>query len=223
MNTPSVPDGSGRIHRIARYISDLFNPFFIPLLVFLALGWLIPVASSDFFWLILVAAVFYTLIPLSITVLHFRWGKIESLDLPIRKKRYMLFIYAILSSSTGSLILIFLFLTGYPFIAKVAAVFMLNTVIGYILNLKWKVSIHTASVASAGIIFGVLWFADQYDVFIFIWSGILSLGTLLLLLPLMMWSRYRLKVHTAAEIFGGAAAGIIFTLIELGSLVIIFS
>lgn len=220
MDAPSHENGNDWTGKIARHTSDLLNPFFIPLLVFVALGWLIPVANPGYYWLVGVSAVFYTAIPLSITILHFRWGKIESLDLPIRRKRYMLFIYAILSSSAGSVILIFLFMTGYPFIAMVASVFILNTIIGYILNLKWKVSIHSASVASAGVILLMLWLADP-DI-TFIWTGILSLSVLLLLLPLMMWSRYRLKVHTAGEIFGGAAAGIFFTCIELGSLVIIF-
>jgi membrane-associated phospholipid phosphatase len=37
----------------------------------------------------------------------------------------------------------------------------------------------------------------------------------LLLLPLMIWARYRLGVHTLAELLGGAIVGFLLTIVEL--------
>lgn len=201
----------------ARAISDIANPLFIPPVIFGLVGYFNHIAVEEMSWMIVLSLLFYTIIPLSITFYLLKSGKIESLDLPNRKARNKLFIYSVMSSSVGSMILGVYFFFHHPFLSITAAVFFLNPLIGYFINLKWKLSMHTASVASGGAILFTLFYISSP--FYTSAAGIFSLLMLLILLPLMMWARYYLSIHTFAEIAGGACAGLVLTILELGLLI----
>lgn len=204
---------SPHFHRFARWISDLANPLFIPPFIFILVGAYNGISPSELGWLSFLSLFFYTVVPLVSAIVLLKVGKIESLDLPRRESRNQLYLLGIASSSTGSLILGLFFYLHRPFLTLVSGVFFLNPIIGYLLNRKWKVSIHSASIASGGVIL----------LFFYFWEMgvseslaiIFSLSMLLILLPVMMWSRFHLKVHTIPELIGGAAAGITFTSIEI--------
>ncbi|MDX1617811.1 MAG: hypothetical protein R3224_03435 [Balneolaceae bacterium] len=201
----------------ARIISDVANPLFIPPIIFALVGKFYHIAVEEMSWMIVLSLLFYTIIPLSITFYLLKTGKIETLDLPDRKSRNPLFIYSVMSSTVGSMILGVYFYFIHPFLAMVAAVFFLNPVFGYFINLKWKISMHTASIASGGaILFALFYLTSQFYISA---AGIFSLIMLLILLPLMMWARYYLNIHSFAEIAGGACAGLVLTLLELGIMI----
>ncbi|MDX1637018.1 MAG: phosphatase PAP2 family protein [Balneolaceae bacterium] len=201
------------VQKAARWISDLANPLFIPPFTFIFIGLLNDVSGVELWWLVGLSLLFYTAFPLLSALLMLRNGNIESLDLPNRRSRNKLYLLGIASSTIGSLILGIFFYLHRPFLTLVSAVFFINPVIGYLLNRKWKVSIHSASVASGGIILLTYYNWNmgmyQYPALVF------SLLMLLILLPVMMWSRYHLKIHSIPELVGGATAGIFFTTLEI--------
>ncbi len=104
------------------------------------------------------------------------------------------------------------FFTG-PVPGIIALTFLINLLVGFLINLTWKISIHTAALTTAGAIF--LFFSQVIALSV---SNIFSLIILLLLLPLMIWARLQLRVHTVAELFGGALSGFSLTILELSML-----
>lgn len=196
--------------KAARLISDLANPLILPFLVFTGIGWMVELSGTVLFQLSAIAFVFFTAIPFGITLYLLHKKHISSLDAPEQKTRNKLYGYSIISSVVGSIVLYLLF-NHYSFLGFIALVYLINPIIGSIINLKWKISVHTASLAIAGTII------ISYSV-IETSTGVitpiaLSLG-LLLLLSLMIWSRSHLQVHTFAELLSGAVVGVALTLLE---------
>lgn len=164
-------------------------------------------------WIVGAALIFYTLIPLSITFYLVQTNKISSIDLPVRKSRSNLFKLSIVSSA---LVFLFFFMTVspiYQLVSMISLVFLTNALVGFGINGFWKISIHSAALATAGSIF--LYFSQLNLLSALSGVQILSLIVLLLILPMMMWARYRLDVHTLAELFGGAIFGFLLTLLQL--------
>ncbi|MDX1639718.1 MAG: hypothetical protein R3281_17275, partial [Balneolaceae bacterium] len=200
-------------NQIARWISDLANPLFIPPCVLILVGTLVDLSLLEMSWLVLLSILFYTAIPFITALSMLNSGKIESLDLPDRASRNLLYLAGVGSATLGSLILGFMFYLHRPFLTLIAGVFVINPVIGYLLNRKWKVSIHAGSIASGGIIllFFYYWTPEMTGLI----ALFFSLTMLLVLLPVMMWSRFNLGVHSLPELLGGATSGIVFTSLEI--------
>jgi membrane-associated phospholipid phosphatase len=197
----------------ARLISDLGNPLLMPPAVFLGTGLLLSQSLSATLQVTGIAVICYSLLPFLLTIFMYRRGFIHSLDLPLRKTRTVLYAFSILSATTASLIIYQLTSTLHSFIFVLSLIFLANLTLSFLLNLKWKVSVHSASVSVAGTIYYLifLWEITEYPLI----TLILSLIHLLLLLPVMMWARHHLGVHSLTELFGGATAGILLTIIEL--------
>ena len=198
---------------LARFISDVANPLFLPSIIFILIGWQILTSNQIFLLAVSVALVFYTIIPLNIVFFLLKKGHISSLDAPEHQTRNRLFSYSIISSFAGSIILFSLFQHSNPFLANLAIIYLINPVIGLLINLKWKISIHTASLAMSVTI--LAFFFISMGSYSNLEATCLSLGMLLLILP-MIWARYHLQVHTISELLGGTAIGVLLTLAELG-------
>ncbi|MDZ7715999.1 MAG: hypothetical protein U5J95_07265 [Balneolaceae bacterium] len=198
---------------LARLISDIFNPLFLPPLIFLIIGWK-TLASSHIFWVSTgISLLCYTIIPLGIVFSLLNKGYISSLDAPEHYTRKRLFSFCISSSAIGSIILFFVFKDINLFLANLTLIYLLNPIIGLLINLKWKMSIHAASLAMAITI--LFYFIVMETYFSVTTVFYLSLCMLLLLLA-MIWARHHLKVHTFSELLGGTVTGVMLTLLELG-------
>lgn len=204
--------GAGISDLFARLVSDLANPLVIPPVVIFATGSALSLSSAELGWITTLALVFFTLIPFLITIFLLQSGQIQSLDIPERENRNKLFKYSILSSTIGSLILVMLCFGRHQVLVETALVFLLNPIIGYFINQRFKISIHTAALATAGTLLLVLYLYIPEMNF---GAGILSLVMLLVLLPVMFWSRFRLGIHSFPELAGGVVAGITLTLFEI--------
>lgn len=218
MNQPQTHSESGLksdtdiFDVVARIISNVANPLLIPPLVIFATGCALSMPVAELGWITLVSFSFYTLIPFGTVLFLLQSGKIQSLDVPLRENRDMLFLYSIISTSIGSITLLILYFGKNDIITEIAVVFLLNPIIGYFINRKFKISIHVGAIAMAGTLLLTLFLHLQEPS---AWLGILSLSVLLILLPAMFWSRYRLGVHSFPELAGGAAVGIFMTLLEI--------
>lgn len=197
----------------ARLISDLGNPLLMPPAVMLGACLLLGEPILNTLIVVTTAVVCYTLLPFGLTLYLFNTGMIDSLDLPLRETRTVLYAFSIVTAAIAPLVIYFLMLSAHPFLFILALVFLANLSIAFLLNLKWKVSVHSASVAVAGTVYGIM-FLWQITFFPVI-TLILSLLHLLLLLPVVMWARHHLSVHSVTELLGGTVAGVLLTLIEL--------
>lgn len=211
--------GSMISHVTARLISDLANPLFIPPLVFFSLAYMLALPAEELGWIAIVSLLFFALIPLAITLWLLNNGHIQSLDIPLRKNRDKLFLLSMLSTTAGSVILFYLCLNQDRILIEATLVFLINPLLGYLINRHLKISIHTASLATAASLFLVLYFRMPDAHFS---AVLLSIAVLLLLIPAMVWARLKLKIHSHTELWGGVLAGVVFVFLELGILQIIW-
>lgn len=191
------------IDKIARFFSALLSPLIIPMLgvaLSIWLTWLyfLPVVSS--IAVISMAFLFTFLVPLSYILLLMRLGKVSGFALKERRERLYPYIWVILSyigyasylASVNAPLWLTLFMFGAAFAAIVSC----------IINLWWKISIHTASFAGLLALL-VRIHADSLnrcDMLVVISVAILMLGVL-------ASSRLILKRHTLAQVFGGSLNG----------------
>lgn len=198
---------------VARLISDLGNPLLMPPAILFVTALLLGQSLVHIMLVTTIAVIAYSMAPFLLTLYLFRRRIIHSLDLPIRKTRTLLYAFSIISASIASAIIYQLLPDLHHLIFIFSLVILANLSISFLLNLRWKVSVHSASVAVAGTIYGAMAFLGitEYQSI----TLILTLAHLLLLLPVMMWARYHLSVHSLTELFGGASAGILLTIIEL--------
>ncbi|WP_138430643.1 hypothetical protein [Fodinibius saliphilus] len=198
---------------IAGLISDLFNPLFLPLLVLIVLAIQLQLPYLSVGWITGVSLIFYTVIPLCTSFYLLKTNTISSLDLPERESRSRLFLISLASSAIAFLLFFYSKQHTHTIIPLVALTFLINAAIAFVVNLYWKISIHSASLSSTAAIF---FFISQYQILSSFYAAlILSLFILLLLLPIMIWARYHLKIHTWTELLGGAVTGFLLTIIDL--------
>lgn len=203
-----------RQHRgTARLISDLMNPLFLPPVVLITTSWMLGLSGYIIGLVTAIAFLFYSFIPLSLSLYLLKKKRITSLDLPNRKARNPLFLYAIISALAACLCFAFTTELSHPLLMMITTIYLINLITGLLINLRWKMSIHTAALASSGAIFFSFSYLSPF--FLLLTAKILSLTILLVLLPLMIWARYRLSIHSLPELLGGALAGFMLTIIEL--------
>lgn len=199
--------------KLARLVSDVFNPLLLPSLFIIIISWLLSFNSKQFYWISATTLLFYTLIPVTTIYLLYRRNVIQHIDLHDQKTRHLPYLLVCLSYSGGGFLLGLLTLDANLLIVMLAIIFVFNSLIGFLLNLKWKVSVHTATLSTGISIFfllGPMQFLPYYSVF-----AVSIFGILLLLLPLMMWARFTLRVHSIGELVAGFFSGLVLTFIEL--------
>lgn len=197
---------------VARLISDLGNPLFMPPVVLTFCCFLLQQSLQSTALIFTTSFICYTALPLALTIYLLNKNIISSVDLPIRETRTGLYAFSIGSAGLASFI-IYQYIPTHSFLVMLSFVFLINLSIAFLLNLNWKISVHSASVGVAGTIYGFLYFRGitAFDTI----TIILSLLHLLIILPIMMWGRYRLSAHSVGELLGGASAGIILTVLEI--------
>jgi membrane-associated phospholipid phosphatase len=198
---------------LARSVSDLFNPLLVPPLTIAVLGWLTEIPGFDFWSAVLLASIFYTFLPASAVFTTLKAGAAGSPDFPQRRSRNRLFLKTFLSTAAGSTVITLLYAGSHPFISIAAVIYCLNTFIGYLINLGWKISIHSAALSTMATILGIFYLIQGSDASFT--AAIFSLSLISIFLPVMIWARYQLNVHSISELIGGAGTGIAVTGLEL--------
>lgn len=201
------------IESIARFISDAANPLVITPLVFLMVGWQFSATYKELFCIVSLALVFYSIIPLSFIFYLKSSGQIDNLDIRDKSKRSKPYFLTIGSYLAGSLFISSFSVSWNSDIWMIATCFFINPLIGYLINRRWKVSIHSAALGTAISVLYVMMHSLQYSRDPIL--GYVSFLFLLILLPFVMWSRYRLDVHSVPQVLGGALIGLLLTYGEL--------
>jgi membrane-associated phospholipid phosphatase len=184
---------------LARMISFIFNPLWFSILFIIYLVTTKGYSKGDSIGIIIAGSLSAFILPVLIIGYMVKTGKTTTMDIPERSKRIVPF-------GIFSLIYLITFIVsvsvGLPgvFNAVLFAIFA-NTLLYGVITLWWKISIHCAGIA-----------------------GYLSATTLILghrhlilwlIVPILCWSRVRLKAHTSLQVIAGAILGGALTWIEI--------
>jgi membrane-associated phospholipid phosphatase len=188
--------------KTAQLISTLFSPYVVAILtvVIVAYG-----STQD-----LVEALKWTLIVLAIVVMplflyvwyQVRRGNITDLHVRERTQRHR--VYAI---GMASLLIVLLFLWYFEAPTELLALFisvLVGNTISFIINTRWKISLHSAGMGITTIVFYLMFGA--------------SFGLLMLFLSLaVMWSRVRTGSHTPMQTVAGFTVAALVTFVIFGA------
>ncbi len=187
------------LRRFANVISWVLSPSVVAPLAYIAivmLGFCDDVKSSSYLVILFVSS---TLAPVLLISGLKKVGKISDYNIPFREQRFL-----------PLLVLIAVNALGYEFMKQLSPPRLLtgillfnavNTILILLITLQWKISIHLFTFSSSA---GLL----------FMQFGVVALW-LLLLVPLLMWSRIFLKAHNFMQTLVGALLGFAVIVAEL--------
>lgn len=187
------------LHRFASIISWVISPIVVAPAVYVAivmLGYGDDVKSMSYLMVLFVSS---TVAPILLISGLKKTGKISDYNITFREQRFL-----------PLLVLIAFNALGYEFMKQLHPPRLLtgillfnavNTVFILLITLQWKISIHLFTFSSS---VGLL----------FMQFGVVALW-LLLLLPVLMWSRIVLKAHNFMQTLVGAMVGFVVMVAEL--------
>ena len=201
--------GSIETERAARLISDWFNPLLMPPLALGILAYSIVLPAARVLLLFAIALLFYSILPLITALYISRNGGSDSLDFTLKSSRKVLYGISVISAFAG-VMLMFLYFEENS-VRLTASIFLVNLIAALLLNFRWKVSVHSAAVTTAGVCL-LLFSRAGSEMAYPAASGLLLLCVIL---PLVSWSRYKLGVHSIPELLGGVLLGLVLTAVTV--------
>jgi len=190
---------------LARLVSNLANPLVIPPIVLWILAWTGHLDFHETLSLIGISLVFFTAFPLISAIIYSADQRLWSLDFPDQSSRTPLYSTSTASTLIGSVLVVTLF--DEPYLQASVTIFWINIFVAFLLNFKWKISVHSSAITTGG--FCLLLFS------FFGTAGLPSLLTglflFVILLPLVGWARHQLEIHSISEIIGGISLGLILS------------
>jgi len=131
------------------------------------------------------------LIPLLYLVCLVQQGIVTDLDVQLREQRMRPLIFTMVCNGLAWGVLV---LGAAPAqLVLLAGALWVQTVLIFVITLRWKISVHCAAAASLGTL---------------VWSLIGTPWPLLIGVPIVAWSRVLLRRHTLAQTVAGALLGI---------------
>jgi membrane-associated phospholipid phosphatase len=182
--------------KIARAVTDVFNPAVVAAFTFLILLYSRSSASPLF---VSVSLTFGTFFPLAIILLLSKVGLISDLFVSEKRERAKPFAWAITSYLIGGLAL--WWLRAPPIVTALMFCYAGNTFVMMLITRRWKISIHASGIAGP---------ATVLVEALGIWAAVFFA----LLIP-VGWARIKLKAHTPAQVLAGALVTIVATWLQL--------
>ncbi len=184
---------------LIKSISNILNPLILSPLTFIILNfYLNPQNYSSVFYLIIVV-MSISIIPFVYVLRMKHNGEIENIDIPDRKKRQKPFIKGtILFLITAVLLMLF---RAPQNLISIMLIYTINTGLATIITKYWKISVHGLSFGIPIATFGML-LTKKY----FYFSS---------LLPLLIYSRVKLKAHTISQVVAGFSLGFFLTIAQI--------
>ena len=174
--------------RIANLTSNILNPFTVCLaLIFLFSFTSSPSMPEAMKWAFLSMAV--SILPVFLVIIYMlRNGKLDDFYINIRAQRTRIYLLGSFCASASCITLACL---GAPSILVIAFATGVSTALIFtIINLWWKISLHTALVAASATVLVLLY-------------GWVAAATVALV-PLTAWARIELESHSIAQAVSGA-------------------
>jgi membrane-associated phospholipid phosphatase len=172
--------------KIALLISHLLNPALLALLVFVIQG-----RMGDGFVGYVGVGIFAILPGCTLLVL-FRWRYVHQLYPHDRNERSILLLLGGLCYAVGWVVLYRL--DAERLVLATAGIFVVSTLLVWLVNRHWKISIHAAGVGGTACIL-LLSIGEQAAPFF-------------VALPIIAWARLHLRAHTPAQVVAGSALGV---------------
>ena len=174
--------------RIANLASNILNPFLASLVIILLLSFEATSSILDALkWSLILTAL--SILPVYALIIYLvRSKRVESLFIHVRKQRTKVYLLAGVCVGLGYTILHYL---GAPQMLMATSAAGLSVIVVFVcINLRWKISIHTAFIAALVAILIILY-------------GWIAAVTVLLV-PLIAWARIELAHHSLAQVVTGA-------------------
>ena len=191
--------------RIASLTSNILNPFLVSLVLILLLSFKSTSSALDAVkWSLISIAV--SILPVFLVIIYLvRKQKLESPFINVRKQRTKIYLLAGVFAGVGCII--FPYLEAPPTLRATFVAGLSAVVVFMCVNLLWKISLHTALVTASVTVLIIL-------------HGSIATVTVVLV-PLIGWSRIKLKHHSLAQVAVGAllAASIVVVVFYLFGLV----
>jgi hypothetical protein len=175
--------------RIASLTSNILNPFLVGLAIIVLLSFASAHNTRDALkWSAIAAAI--GILPIFIAVVCLlRNGKLDEFFINVREQRTKIYILGFLCASASCATLACL--NAPSMLVAGFTTGLSTTFIFALINLWWKISLHTAIVAATATMLVLLY-------------GWMAAATVALV-PLTAWSRIELKYHSVAQAISGAA------------------
>nr|MDO8082636.1 hypothetical protein [Candidatus Freyarchaeota archaeon] len=194
----AVGNGKDAAYRVASLVSKVLTPQFIAFSVVLILAFASPIGTGPLLnslYCFLLGIIFIVVLPISPVLVAYALGRVD-IWVSSRTRRTPFFILAIVTYFIGALIFFYGKSTAmYAISLSYAFVTLAVTLI----NLKWKISVHTAGVSGP----------STALVCVF---GIVALPVVAMIL-LVIWARIKIKAHTTWQSVAGAIVATLITLI----------
>lgn len=184
---------------LAEFISGVLHPIVVPIFAFWGLLEFGYKEDPNRYIYFAILVLICSLVPSLIVLMLKAKGKISDYDITNREQRAVPFLIAVFPYFVGYLLLEYFH--APRLISGLMLFYTTNTLIIMFITLRWKISVHLSSF-SAPIAVLYLQFGP-----IVLW--------LLLLAPLLMWSRVHLKAHTPMQTLAGSVLGFALLLLEL--------
>lgn len=181
---------------LALILSAVVSPFVALPALMLGANWLEARTNAEFWAWSLVALIFFVGIPPLYIYREVQAGRITDFHVQIREQRFRVFIVFLLSTALGSVL--YSLLGVPPTLLGLLAVVFGSAVIAGLITLLWKISLHAWTVSGAITAFALLAADARY-----LW--------LLLLVPVVIWSRIHRQRHTLAQGIAGGVMGVLVT------------
>jgi membrane-associated phospholipid phosphatase len=183
--------------KIAKLISNITQPPVVSIPTFAIINYVL-LGFNNSLMITMICWIFGAFLPITTSLILIRKMHTD-MDITDRTKRTLPLFLAVCSYVIGFLVLLSL---GAPSLTTALMfIYSSNTLIILFINLSWKISIHTMGIAGPTVAL----------TYLFGFSGLLF-G---LLIPLVMWSRVKLKKHTISQVVAGGLTGIILTSVQL--------
>lgn len=175
--------------RVAYVVSQVGSP---PVLTTGAVALLAAALSGLRAWLWAGAYVGFSMMTPLVYLVWLLWrGRITDLDVQLREQRMRPMLFTI-ACAIGAWLLLLIGAAPQPLVILAGAL-LIETLILFVITLRWKISVHCAAAAGAATV---------------IWSIVGSPLPLLVGVPLIAWSRVRLHRHTLAQVVAGSILGV---------------
>ncbi|MEX1000456.1 MAG: phosphatase PAP2 family protein [Thermodesulfobacteriota bacterium] len=175
--------------RWARIVSGILSPLSIAIAAVAVAGYAIN-DESALSWIALYIAL--SILPPTLYIMYLvRKGIVTDFHLNVRKERTKPFL--IMTANTAVVFLVMLLLGAPKLILIVIATAVLQLFFMLLITLRWKISGHCTAVAGL-VVLALALFGE-------------NLLPSTLLIPLVAWSRIRLKRHTPAQTVAGSFMG----------------
>jgi hypothetical protein len=195
MREQSVIENPTRV-KIAKLTSNILNPLYLILAIIFLLSFLSASSTADAIkWAMLGIGI--SVLPVFIAIMLFlRHGKLQNFFIDIREQRTKVYLFGCFCAAIASIVLPLM--NAPPALVALFVTGLSTTVLFTLINLWWKISLHTALVAASATLL----------VMLYGWTGAASMA----LVPLTAWARVELDRHSLKQVVCGAvlACGLMF-------------